>query len=77
MQQQDTLVQRLDFRNKEKSTGASINAGYKAGGNQATLRLHSQPKDLNIKDLRDWEKNVLLCETGPRQMTGEPEGLSL
>lgn len=77
MQQQDTLVQRLDFTNKEKSTGASINVSYKAGGNQTTLRLHSKPKDINIKDLRDLEKNVLFHETGPRERPGEPEGLSL
>lgn len=39
--------------------------------------IHSKPKDINIKDLRDLEKNVLFPETGPRERPGEPEGLSL
>lgn len=60
MQGQDLLIQRLDFTNTEKSTGASINVSYKVAGgrgwNEATLRLHSKPKDINIKDLRDLEE---------------------
>lgn len=32
MQGQDLLIQRLDFTNTEKSTGASINVSYKVAG---------------------------------------------